>query len=107
MPFYIKQIGFNPFDDEVMFSKDKAYELNPNNENWNYIICLTKSVYLIYKMIVMMDLPLSKEINDCFNADMRYAGAILKMGGVDISHLSPYGPKGIAIRGELDYKGNK
>lgn len=36
---------------------------------------------------------------------MKYAGALLEIGGQDISKLTPYGPNGIAIRGELDYKG--
>ena len=39
------------------------------------------------------------------DSEMKYAGALLKMGDIDISKLSPYGTNGIAIRGELDYKG--
>lgn len=105
MPFFIKDIGFNPFDYEVLRSKNIRYEINPSNKNWNSIMCFSKSVYLIYKMILMMDLPLSKETINCYYADMKYAGAILKMGGMDISKLTPYGPDGIAIKGELDYKG--
>ena len=40
----------------------------------------------------------------CFDTEMRYAGGLLQVGGIDISKLTPYGPDGIAIRGELDYK---
>ena len=105
MPFHIKHIGFNPFDTEILLSKDKAYALHPDKKNWWAVQCLCKSVYLIDKLFVMMDLPVSKEVNECFFREMKYAGVLLEMGGTDISKLSPYGPNGIAIRGELDYKG--
>ena len=36
---------------------------------------------------------------------MRYAGGLLQLNGTDISKLTPYGKEGIAIKGELDYKG--
>ena len=32
---------------------------------------------------------------------------LIDTGGIDISKLTPYGPEGIAIRGELDYKKNE
>ena len=54
-----------------------------------------------------MDLPVKKYINDYVNAEMRYAEAILQWARVETEKLTPYGKDGIAIRGELDYKGNK
>lgn len=105
MPYFIKDIGFDPFDSEVQ-SKD-ILALRSNSMKWAAVQCFCKSVYLIDKMFVMMDLPVSKETNNCFNSEMKYAGILLEIGGQDISKLTPYGPNGIAIRGELDYKGNK
>ena len=55
----------------------------------------------------MMDLPVSKTIIDVIYTEMKLAGVLLELGGKDISKLTPYGPNGIAIRGELDYKGDK
>ena len=62
-------------------------------------------MYLIDKLFVMMDLPVSKTVINVFNSEMKYAGSLLKLDGTDISKLTPYGRNGIAIRGELDYKG--
>ena len=102
MPYYIKNIGFNPFESKETFKKTIA--LKSNESKWAYLLCLCKSVYLIDKLFVMMDLPVSKETINCFYTEMRYAGGLLQVGGIDISKLTPYGPDGIAIRGELDYK---
>ena len=104
MPYFIKEMGFDPFDSKVK-SKD-ILALRSNRMKWAAVQCFCKSVFLIDKMFVMMDLPVSKETINCFNSEMKYAGALLEIGGKDISKLSPYGPNGIAIRGELDYKGD-
>ena len=106
MPFYIKNIGFNPFDNPSdQFEKVKSFYMK-SDERWIDILCLSKSVFLIDKLFVMMDLPVSKLIINVINSEMRLAEALLKMSDIDTSKLSPYGPNGIAIRGELDYKGN-
>lgn len=106
MPFHIKNIGFNPFSTEILLSKDKAFDVGPSSKNWRGIQCLSESVFLIDKLFLMMDLPVSKIVQDCIYREMKYAGAILEEHGIDISKLTPYGPNGIAVRGELDYKGN-
>jgi hypothetical protein len=103
MPYYIKTIGFNPFDSDVRF--EKTYALRTNPKIWRAVQCLSKSVYLIDKLFVMMDLPVSNTVIDVFNSEMKYAGALLNLCGIDISKLTPYGANGIALRGELDYKG--
>ena len=106
MPFYIKDIGFNPFENSSEhFEKVKSYYFS-GDERWNVILCLAKSVFLIDKLFVMMDLPVSELIINVINSEMKFAGAILNMDDIDISKLSPYGSNGIAIRGELDYKGH-
>ena len=105
MPYFIKFIGFNPFDTDVLISHDKAYSLKPENKNWSSVQCLCKSVYLIDKLFLMMDLPVSDWVKDLFYKEMKYAESLLVMGGTDVSKLTPYGRNGIAIRGELDYKG--
>lgn len=102
MPFYIKNIGFNPFESKETFKK--TISLKSDSNKWAYLQCFCKSVYLIDKLFVMMDLPVSKETIDCFYTEMRYAGGLLQVNGTDISKLAPYGKDGIAIRGELDYK---
>lgn len=107
MPFHIKGIGFNPFENEALNDIKKINSLEPGNKNWGHIKCLCESVFLIDKLFLMMDLPVSKKVIDCFYTEMRYAEVILKSGGVDVSKLTPYGRKGIAIRGELDYRGDK
>lgn len=107
MPFHIKKIGFNPFESEFLDRKDKIKVLNPQNKNWGHILCLSRSVFLIDKLFVMMDLPVPKELINVFYTEMKYAGVILEIGSIDISKLTPYGPEGIAIRGELDYKKNE
>ena len=106
VPFYIKDIGFNPFENSSEhFEKVKSYYFS-GDERWNVILCLAKSVFLIDKLFVMMDLPVSELIINVINSEMKFAGAILNMDDIDISKLSPYGSNGIAIRGELDYKGH-
>ena len=75
------------------------------DKKWIDVLSLSESVFLIDKLFVMMDLPVSKTIINVMDSEMKYAGSLLKMGGIDTSKLSPYGPNGIAIRGELDYKG--
>lgn len=106
MPFCIKDIGFNPFENSSEnFKRVKSFYMT-DDEKWYDILRLCKSVYLIDKLFLMMDLPVSKIIINVINSEMKYAGALLKMGDIDISKLSPYGPNGIAIRGELDYKGD-
>lgn len=104
LPFYIKQIGFNPFETGVSFKK--VYSLYSDPLKWASVKLIAKSVYLIDKLFVMKDLPVSKTVNNVFYSEMKYAGSLLKLDGTDISKLTPYGPNGIAIRGELDYKGN-
>lgn len=103
MAFYIKEIGFNPFNSDV--SSYKVLSLREDTKKWNALQNLCKSVFLIDKLFVMMDLPLTEVTIRCFHAEMKYAGTLLEIGGTDISKLSPYGRNGIAIRGELDYKG--
>ena len=106
MPFYIKEIGFNPFENSSEnFKSVKSFYMT-GDKKWNDILCLSRSVFLIDKLFVMMDLPISKTIINVMDSEMKYAGALLKMGNIDITKLSPYGPNGIAIRGELDYKGD-
>lgn len=105
MPYHIKHIEFNPFDYEYISKTEKEYDPGPDKKYWSSVLCLSKSVYLINKLFVMMDLPVPKLVNDCYYSVMRYAGALLKMGGIDVSKLTPYGKDGIAIRGELDFKG--
>ena len=107
MPYHIKRIGFNPFESsDDNFEKVRSCYL-ANDIKWSHIQCLSESVFLIDKLFVMMDLPVSKVVIDVFDSQMKYARELLKLGGKDISKLTPYGTNGIAIRGELDYKGNK
>lgn len=106
MPCYIKNIGFNPFDDPTKYSKEVLRLYHTKDDKWYSILCLSESVYLLDKLFVMMDLPVSKTVIDVFYYEMKLAGVYLEMGGKDISKLTPYGPNGIAIRGELDYIGN-
>lgn len=47
---------------------------------------------------ILMDLPVSKETNNIISAEMRLVGVYLRIGGIDISKLTPYGKNGIAIR---------
>lgn len=103
LPLFIKDIGFNPFDTGVKSKQTLA--LRSNHSKWASFLCICKSVYLIDKLFVMMDLPVSELTNDCIYTEMRLAGKYLEIGGIDISKLTPYGKDGIAIRGELDYKG--
>ena len=106
IPFHIKNIGFNPFEDSVNnFKKVKSF-YEKDDKRWYSIVCLSKLVFLLSKLFVMMDLPVPKTINDVFNSQMKYAGSLLEMANYDISKLSPYGKDGIAIRGELNYKGD-
>ena len=106
IPFYIKDIGFNPFENpSEHFETVKSFFIN-GDKKWIDILCLSKSVFLIDKLFVMMDLPVSKTIINVIDSEMKYAGALLDMGNIEFSKLSPYGPNGIAIRGELDYKGD-
>lgn len=105
MPFYIKGIGFNPFENpSEHFARVKSFYFT-GDKKWIDVLSLSKSVYLIDKLFLMMDLPVSKTIIDVINSEMKYAGALLNMGDIDYRKLSPYGSNGIAIRGELDYKG--
>ncbi len=105
MPFYIKEIGFNPFENSTEnFARVKSFYLT-GDKKWIDVLSLSKLVFLIDKLFVMMDLPVSKTIIDVIDSEMKYARALLNMGDIDASKLSPYGPNGIAIRGELDYKG--
>ena len=103
LPLFIKDIGYNPFDSGVKSKQNLA--LRSNHFKWSSFLCICKSVYLIDKLFVMMDLPVSKLTNNCFYTEMRLVGVYLEIGGIDISKLTPYGKDGIAIRGELDYKG--
>lgn len=104
MPFYIKEIGFNPFENpSEHFARVKTFHFT-GDKKWIDVLSLSKSVFLIDKLFVMMDLPVSKTIINVMDSEMKYAGTLLNMGGIDTSKLSPYGPNGIAIRGELDYK---
>lgn len=105
MPFHIKKIGFNPYESPDM-SKATDKLMKERREIGN-LICLSKTVFLLDKMFLMMDLPVKKYINDYVNAEMKYAEAILQWARVETEKLTPYGKDGIAIRGELDYKGNK
>ncbi len=95
-------IGFNPFDSEESFKK--TYALQNQREKWNAVQCLSKSIYLIDKLFVMMDLPVSNIVNNVYYTEMKYAEKLMELNGTDISKLTPYGPNGIAIRGELDYR---
>lgn len=104
MPFYIRKIGFNPYESPAM-SKATDKLMNERRELGS-LICLSESVFLLDKMFLMMDLPVNKYIIDYVHAEMRYAEAILKWADVETEKLTPYGKNGIAIRGELDYKGN-
>ena len=105
MPFFIKNIGFNPYESPSM---GKATEkLMDEGRELGSLICLSKSVFLLDKMFLMMDLPVKECINNYIHAEMRYAEAILQWAGVETEKLTPYGKDGIAIRGELDYKGDK
>lgn len=105
MPYYIRTIGFNPFDRGNSF--EKTYALYSDTTKWSAVHNLCKSVYLIDKLFILMDLPVSNVVRDFFEAEMKYAGALLKIDNVNISKLTPYGRNGIAIRGELDYKGKE
>ena len=105
IPFYIKDIGFNPFENpSEHFERVKSFYM-VGDKKWIDVLSLSKLVFLIDKLFVMMDLPVSKTIIDVIDSEMKYARALLNMGDIDASKLSPYGPNGIAIRGELDYKG--
>ena len=57
LPFYIKQIGFNPFETGVSFKK--VYSLYSDPLKWASVKLIAKSVYLIDKLFVMKDLPVS------------------------------------------------
>ena len=103
MPYHIKDIGFNPFSSEIGFEETNNLRTNPSK--WIAVRCLSKSVFLIDKLFVMMDLPVPKTVIDVFDKEMKYAGALLQIDNIDISKLTPYGSDGIAVRGELDYRG--
>lgn len=102
MPYFIKDIGFNPFDTDKDFKE--TYTLRTDAKKWSSLQCFCESVFLIDKLFVMMDLPVSETVRNVFYTEMRYAEALLQLGGTDVSKLTPYGSNGIAIRGELEYK---
>lgn len=104
IPFFIKKIGFNPYESPAM---DKATDkLMDERREIGSLVCLSKSIFLIDKMFLMMDLPVKDYIKNYVHAEMRYVEAMLQWANVETEKLSPYGKDGIAIRGELDYKGN-
>lgn len=104
MPYLIKAVGFNPFESDVPNCSHKVLSLRADIKKWEAIQKLCKSVYLIDKLFVLMDLPVSRTVINVFDSEMKYAGLILEIGGVDVSKLAPYGKDGIAIKGELDFK---
>lgn len=105
IPFHIKSIEFNPYSSPSMFKATDR--LIKEEKNIGGLICLSKSVFLLDKLFLMMDLPVKEHINKYVYAEMRYVESILQWIGVDTQKLAPYGKDGIAIRGELDYRGEK
>jgi len=104
IPFFIKMIGFNPYESPEM---NKATErLMKERNKIGALVCLSESIFLLDKLFLIMDLPVKEHIIKYVHAEMRYVEAILQWAGVETNKLTPYGKDGIAIRGELDYKGN-
>ena len=97
-------IGFNPYESPEM---NKATErLMKERNKIGALVCLSESIFLLDKLFLIMDLPVKEHIIKYVHAEMRYVEAILQWAGVETNKLTPYGKDGIAIRGELDYKGN-
>ena len=107
----INIIGFNPFDpSEVKGDCDIQGMFNripKTTETIQALVRLTKNVYLIDKLCLMSDFPFVSVFQDSFNYRKILAKAILEIFSIDYTKLTPYGNDGIAIRGELDFKGDK
>lgn len=107
----INIIGFDPFDpSEVKGDCDIQGMLSripATNEAAQAFVRLTKNVYLIDKLCLLNDYPFVSVFQATLNYRKLLATSFMTIFGVDYTKLAPYGKDGIAIRGELDFKGNK
>ena len=105
----INTIGFDPFDyEEVNDDCDIQGMLSripKTPESVNALVRLTKNIYLIDKLCLMNDYPFVSIFQATFNYRKLLSKTLLKIFGIDYTKLTPYGKDGIAVRGELDFKG--
>lgn len=105
---YMNILGFNPFDlDEY---NEESNFINPDKipkteEGLKALKELSRLIYLINKLYLLLDLPFINEYKGKIDYEILLAKAFLKAFGIDYTKLTPYGKDGIAVRGELEYKG--
>lgn len=105
---YMNILGFNPFDlDEY---NEESNFINPDKipkteEGLKALKELSRLIYLINKLYFLLDLPFINEYKGKIDYEILLAKAFLKAFGIDYTKLTPYGKDGIAVRGELEYKG--
>lgn len=103
----LNTLGFNPFDlDEYkegqLINLDKVPK---TKEAVDALIDLARLTFLLNKLYLMLDYPFYPEFKGKIDYDMFVAKGILEAFKIDYTKLTPYGKDGIAIRGELEYKG--
>lgn len=102
-------LGFDPFDpdeyDEENGSIMKPERLPKTEKGLNALKELSRLIYLLNKLYLLLDFPFYNEYKNKINYDILISKAFLKAFGIDYTKLTPYGKDGIAIRGELEYKG--
>jgi len=103
-------IGSNPYDphNEAIDEDDipgSIIKMIPNTEEGIMaFLDLTKKIFLINKLYLLLDYPFIDKILPEINYIMLITKRFLKSFEIDYTKLTPYGKDGIAKRGELDFK---
>lgn len=105
----LNTLGFNPFDlDEYQEGQLINWNKVPNTKvAVDALIELAKLTFLLNKLYLMLDFPFYSEFKGKINYDMIVAKGLLEAFEIDYTKLTPYGKDGIAVRGELEYKGEE
>ena len=104
----INEIGFNIFDPSELDDGDfqKLFAKIPRNESAILALQrLVKNIYLIDKLTLILDYPFISKFKDSIDYRNMISKTFLKVFDIDYTKLTPYGKDGIAVRGELDFKG--
>lgn len=106
---YMNILGFDPFDPDE-YDEDNDFIMKPERfpkteEGLNALKELSRLVYLLNKQYLFLDFPFYNDYKGKINYDILVSKTFLKAFGIDYTKLTPYGKDGIAVRGELEYKG--
>lgn len=107
LQLFVQKLGYNPIDTKGLSIYDKK-RIGQDLSFTHEVIDFYKKSYLLLKLHLQFEFPFTQQENHKIEETMAFLIKELSFYNVLIKQLSPYDPiEGVAIKGEIDYKGIK